>query len=136
MALGVLLSLSTVAFAFGEEAAAVPETAVVKAELKLKVRWQEKQVKGKRVVTVFVKNEGQDLKDVDAEIVLKGKGEKERQTAKVKLNVIKNVEKPMEILVGSFIEAVAAGSGFGTMKPMGSIVGVEVVIGETVFSAK
>ncbi len=111
------------------------------ADLKLKVRWTEKKSKeGKRIVTVFVKNEGMnDLKDVPAEIVLKGKGEKERQTEKVALTVPRNQEKSLEVVVKrAFLDS----SGFVkddaalTEKPVKEIDSIEVVMGESVFASR
>jgi hypothetical protein len=126
--------------AVGGTPAATRETRVL-PDLKLKVRWTEKKSKdGKRLVTIFVKNEGMnDLKDVPAEIVLKGKTEKERQTEKITLTVPRNQEKGFDVAVLT-ADADKGGGGLNTLqeKPFSvkELVCVEVVMGEVVFASR
>lgn len=118
-------------------------------DMKLKVRWQEtKDKSGKRIVTVFIKNDGMvDLKDVPAEIVLKGQAENERQKESVKLTIPRNQEKSLNVSIRSPSEFLASiegkSGGFSTMaqreavgKPIAKLALVELAIGQQVFASR
>ncbi|MDD2706831.1 MAG: hypothetical protein PHV34_02385 [Verrucomicrobiae bacterium] len=111
---------------------APPPAINVPKNLKLKVRWNEKRSKEKkRIITVSIKNDGfEDLNEVDALIVLKGKVEKQRQTEKVKLEIPKGKEVRREITVED-AEVLYLDASI-LIKAMG---GVDVIIGDLKFSS-
>ena len=107
-------------------------------EIKLKVRWSERKAKdGKRILTVFIKNEGiKELKDVEAEIGILGQNQNEKQIEKKKINIPIFREIPFEIEVLKYIEDKTAGNGFGVSKPgVSKVANIEVIIGESKFKS-
>jgi hypothetical protein len=135
--LWITVLLAFTGLAFAQEAAPTTDSAGDKAAPvppKLKIRWTEKKKDGKRIVTVYVKNEGMlDLKNELADVVIKGKGERERQKDPIDLSIPRNQEKSFEIVIkqpsGGFVGIANA------PVPVGTVVTVEVVIGEKVFAS-
>jgi hypothetical protein len=134
--IAVLLAF-TGCLAFAQDAAPAAEDKAAPVPPKLKVRWTEKKKDGKRIVTVYVKNEGMmDLKDAAAEIILKGQTEKERQKEKVSVSVPRNQEKSFDVILAKNISGYGT-DGFASALPgIEKISAVEVVMGELIFAAK
>jgi len=83
-------------------------------QIKLKIRWEQKKEPGNpRIAIVFIKNEGSvDLLDEGVEILLKGKGEKERRWTKSTITVAENQEIGIAVPLDSN-EAENKGEFFG-----------------------
>lgn len=87
-------------------------------DVKVKVRFQEKKVSGKRICVVFLKNEGmKDLDKVNAEITLHGRVDAEKQSQTITVSVPKNQEKTFEVELKEQVPDPLDKTGFGATRP-------------------
>ncbi len=138
-----ILGFTFILTAVEESASPAP---AAKIELKkpiLNIRWKEEKFEdGKRVVSVYIKNQGRsDLKNVDLDILLKGKGLAEAQMLKVRITVPKGYEVRIPVPLSTNSSG-TDGKFFGiplsdkkAIKPMSEMHSVEVMWGDQKFTS-